>query len=58
MDEINDTTKRFPRTLESAFGPGHRGGIWEEPTPMDKNDYWVIAASLAALVFLIFVVGK
>jgi hypothetical protein len=23
------TTKRFPRTMEEAFGPGHRGGIYE-----------------------------
>lgn len=26
------TTKRYPRTMEEAFGPGHRGGIYE-PAP-------------------------
>lgn len=23
------TTKRHPRTMEEAFGPGHRGGLYE-----------------------------
>ncbi len=23
------TTRRYPRTMEEAFGPGHRGGIYE-----------------------------
>ena len=26
------TTRRYPRTMEEAFGPGHRGGIYE-PAP-------------------------
>ena len=36
------TTKRHPRTLEEAFGPGHRGGIYEVPTPLDLADKVIV----------------
>lgn len=29
---------RFPRTLEEAFGPGHRGGIYTEPPSLSLTD--------------------
>jgi hypothetical protein len=32
------TTKKFPRTLEEAFGPYARGPISEPYTPMDFAD--------------------
>lgn len=32
------TTKKFPRTLEEAFGPYARGPISEPYTPMDLTD--------------------
>lgn len=32
------TTKRHPRTLEEAFGPYARGGIYEAPTQLDLTD--------------------
>ena len=32
------TEKRFPRTLEEAFGPGHRGGIYESCPDLDLID--------------------
>lgn len=38
------TTRRYPRTLEEAFGPGHRGNISEPYTPMDKADKIVVVA--------------
>lgn len=47
------TTKRFPRTLEEAFGPGHRGNISEPYTPMDREDKIVIGACI--LVGIAFV---
>lgn len=36
------TTKRYPRTLEEAFGPGHRGGIYEAPTPLGFADKVIV----------------
>lgn len=33
-----NTTKKFPRTLEEAFGPGHRGGIYEAPPEFTVAD--------------------
>ena len=47
---MNDTTRRFPRTMESAFGPGHRGGIYTEPEPMHRHDKIVLGFSIAALL--------
>ena len=32
------TTKRYARTLEEAFGPGHRGGIYEKPSEFGLTD--------------------
>lgn len=32
------TEKRYPRTMEEAFGPGHRGGIHEEYIPFTLAD--------------------
>jgi hypothetical protein len=36
------TTKRFPRTMEEAFGPGHRGGIYEQPPEFGLADKVII----------------
>lgn len=36
------TTKRHPRTLEEAFGPYARGGIYEAPTPLDLADKVIV----------------
>lgn len=38
-----DTTRRFPRTMEEAFGPGHRGGLYVEYEPMSAG-VWALAA--------------
>jgi hypothetical protein len=35
---MNPTTKRFPRTLEQAFGPYARGGIYEQPVSLSFVD--------------------
>ena len=39
------TTKKFPRTLEEAFGPYARGGIYEAPTPLSFTDKVITAIS-------------
>jgi len=44
------TTRRYPRTLEEAFGPYARGGIYSEPAPMDLQDKIVIGVSLTVLL--------
>jgi hypothetical protein len=43
-----DTTRRFPRTMEEAFGPGHRGGLYVEYEPMNTVD--LLLASIAIAV--------
>jgi len=32
------TTKRYPRTLEEAFGPYARGGVYEAPSEFGLAD--------------------
>lgn len=49
---MNNTTRSYPRTMEQAFGPGHRGGLYVEHEPMHKSDRIVVRASAA--VFVIF----
>lgn len=43
---------RFARTMEEAFGPGHRGGIWEETPKMHRADKIVVGACAAVLATL------
>jgi hypothetical protein len=50
------TEKRFPRTLEEAFGPYARGGIYERPpefTIADKVIIGVCGLILFALLLAI-----
>jgi hypothetical protein len=56
---MNTTPRKFPRTMEEAFGPGHRGGIWEQPNPLHRHDKIVlvacaIAGAAAAVVVLVW----
>jgi len=44
------TEKRFARTMEEAFGPGHRGGIYEPYTQMDLIDKIICAVSAVIIV--------
>jgi hypothetical protein len=44
------TTKRFARTLEEAFGPGHRGGIYEQAPEFTVADK-VISALAGVILF-------
>lgn len=46
---MTTNTRRYPRTLEQAFGPHTSRHI---DTPMDKPDRIVVWASLAACVAL------
>ena len=39
------TTKKYARTLEEAFGPGHRGGIYESCPNLDFADKVVVAVA-------------
>lgn len=50
---MNNTVRTYPRTMEQAFGPGHRGGLFVEHEPMHKNDRIVVRAS--AVVFVVFI---
>nr|DAF60652.1 MAG TPA: hypothetical protein [Podoviridae sp. ctwJH20] len=47
------TTRRHPRTLEEAFGPGHRGGIHEEPIPFTLADKVIMAIAGVTMVGLL-----
>lgn len=53
----NPTTRRFPRDLNSAFGPYASGPIEEPKRPMDWQDRLVIVGSVIAAVALTFVLG-
>jgi hypothetical protein len=48
-----NTTRRYPRTLEEAFGPYQRGTIHEPYPEMHKHDRIVVWASAVALVSLV-----
>ena len=52
------TEKRFPRTLEEAFGPYARGGIYERPPEFSIADK-VITGLSGVILFglLIAIVG-
>jgi len=50
---MNDSTRRYSRTLEEAFGPGHRGGIYTTPEPVHPHDRIVLWACVVALVAMI-----
>lgn len=46
-------TRKFPRTLEEAFGPYQRQGLVEHYDPMPKADRIVVGISLAAVAALV-----
>lgn len=45
-------TRKYPRSLEEAFGPYARGQIQEPSRPMDWQDRVVIVGSVIAAVAL------
>lgn len=47
-----DEFYRYPRTLEEAFGPGHRY-LNDGPAPMDAPDRIVVRASGFAFAFVV-----
>lgn len=52
------TTKKYARTMEEAFGPGHRGGIYESCPDMNLADKVVVAvAGIILFGLLIAIVG-
>lgn len=55
-----NTTRKYSRTLEEAFGPGHRGRIYTKPEPMHMHDKIVLiacAVTLTAMIAAIFIWG-
>ena len=46
-------TRKFSRTLEEAFGPGHRGGIYSRPEPMPLSDKIILAAASLGLAVMV-----
>jgi hypothetical protein len=49
---MNNTTKRYPRTLDEAFGPYQRHGLQEQYSPMPKEDKIVVIAGVICLAVL------
>jgi hypothetical protein len=41
-----DTSRRYPRTMEEAFGPYARGGITEQYAPMPLADKIIVALGI------------
>lgn len=55
---MNDTTRRYPRTMQEAFGPYTRPEITEPQRPMDWQDKLVLAGSIVVgLVFALLALG-
>ena len=50
------TTKKFPRTMEEAFGPYARGGIYEAPTPLSFTDKVIVGLSGVILFGLLLAI--
>ncbi len=47
-------TRKYPRTLNEAFGPyAHLGGIQEPARPMDKEDVIVVTISVVVTAALV-----
>lgn len=54
---MHPTTRKYPRTMEEAFGPGHRGNVWEPYPPMSKGDklfMWALAVCCVAFLVVVF----
>ncbi len=52
---MNNNTRVYPRTMEEAFGPGHRSSYGIEP--MHERGYspaWYVCVALCGLVALVF----
>jgi hypothetical protein len=47
-----DTTRKYPRTLEEAFGPYARGTLADQP-PVHRADKIVLAACILAIIAVI-----
>ena len=47
------TTKKYARTLEEAFGPGHRGGIYESCPDFDLIDKILVGVCGVILIALL-----
>ena len=48
-----NTTRKYPRTLEEAFGPYARGPVHEPEQPMPASDRIVVVASIIALLAIL-----
>lgn len=50
-----NTTRKYPRTLEEAFGPYERGDIQEPQDPMPTADaiiLWISAVAVACVAVM------
>ena len=45
-------TRKFSRSMEEAFGPGHRGGIYAKPEPMHPADKIIVAIGAVVVIVL------
>jgi hypothetical protein len=52
------TTKRYPRTLEEAFGPYARGGVYETPSEFGLVDKIISAIAGVILFGLLIAIVK
>lgn len=61
MERINDTHRRYPRTLQEAFGPYAHNHISEKDGPLDKEEVLIIIgcglilAAMAVILVLAWV---
>lgn len=48
-----NNTRRYPRTLQEAFGPYTTSQIHEPSEPMATSDKWIVGLGLAVMLVLL-----
>ena len=43
-------TRKYARTMEEAFGPGHRSGLYTEPEPLNRREKIIAGVVLATAI--------
>jgi len=48
-----NNTRRYPRTMQEAFGPYTTSQIHEQSEPMATGDKWIVGLGLAVMMVLL-----
>ena len=48
-----NNTRRYPRTMQEAFGPYTTSEIYEPSEPMATGDKWIVGLGMAVMLVLL-----